>query len=270
MPRPKMVGIVGAWAALLGCLGVLLASSAVGARLPAVATLPLSSSRFSSNPLTLELEDGVSTLRSQFLEQVLGADAARLLGTAPLAPSPAAASPARRPEVTTSGTTTTTTAPRPSGGRVLPPLPSEADLAITMTADRRTVRPGESIRYVITLTNIGDKPFVGDVEIRSHIPFGTSHVDDVCGGVGPAQGCFGEAPAGPPGPPTEDVHTVIIGYTFTDSDGMEPGRSETAELRVRVNETTRAGTELSNHAHLFIVGSNAPPETTDTVVVRVT
>lgn len=253
-------------------LGVMLVSAAVGAATPGLVTLR-DVPRLASFA-TPDVDAGeLATLRREYLEEVLGPDSGALLGErgegtgGRRAPGGDGTAVPRTASGTTTTTTTTTTVPPRRGGDIIPALPTEADWDVAMAADRRTVAPGEEIRYAITITNVGGRAFTGDVEIRSHIPFGTTEVAEPCAGVGetPVRGCLPEVP-GSPGVPSDGVHQVNVSYSFVRA---EPGRQETVHFRVRVNETTRPGSEITNHAHVMVVGSDEPRDTSETVVVRV-
>lgn len=204
----------------------------------------------------------------RFLTDVLGPDAAafltpagpRLSPTAEASPGPP--SPHDAPGVAPRPAPTATASPGS-----IPTLLRFPQLKIGMAADRRTVAPGDSIAYRITVTNVGQQAFRGSVQVTAHIPFGTVDTTTPCEGtlgVDPEHDCV-NPPVPVPGSPDGNVHQES--FSFTGTLGAEEER--VLRITVRVNETTSPGTRLLNHAHLGIVGSDKPPARSGTVVVLV-
>lgn len=204
----------------------------------------------------------------RFLTDVLGPDAAAFL--APTGPrpsstpqaSPGPSSPHDDPGVAPRPAPTVTASPD-----TLPTLLRFSELKIGMAANRRTVAPGETIAYRITVTNVGQQAFRGSVQVAAHIPFGTVDTTTPCEGtlgVDPQHDCV-NPPVPVPGSPDGSVHQESFSFTGT----LGAGEQRVMRITIRVNETTSPGTRLLNHAHLGIVGSDKPPVSSGTVVVLV-
>lgn len=147
--------------------------------------------------------------------------------------------------------------PEPEGGIAGLPIrtPSDSTLTLTMSADRRTVRPGESIVYTIVVRNTGGRDFQGDFTIESHIPFGTRWAGDPAPCTGSSENCtIQRFPF--PGLPVEDLHLVQWGYT---ASRIRSGGEIVSAFRVNVGEWVPAGRDIVNDTHLTVGTPNPRP-----------
>lgn len=268
--RPLVVLLKGAPAGVgvfATVLVLLVASAAIGARLPAsgflhrlpgLQQLDYSPDEFGRLP----------RLSRDFLLEALGGPAlSRLVSDSVvkprLVPRPSAAGPPPAES------------PSPPNEPEAGPLPGvfrgDWDLRPRMEADKETVEPNGTIEYALIVSNVGEERFQGDFVLTSHIPFGTTGVTDPCpeGPVEP-DGDVCVQPAAPtPGSPSQDVHQVTYSVGFTGDDGLDPGEEDRSSFRVRVNPSTSSGTKIANHAHLDVAGDGGGPIDTNVVVVTV-
>lgn len=267
--RPLVVLLKGAPAGVgvfVTVLALLVASAALGARLPAFGFLH-------RLPALHDLDYGADAIgrlpqlsREFLLEALGGPTLSRLVGD-PVIERRAVRRPAAAPS-------SPQESPPPGPGRGALPgvVGGDWELRPRMEADRDTVPAEGEVRYRVIVGNIGTEPFRGDFVITSHIPFGTRDASpSPCGEPGvspdPEHPCV--QPSAPvPGSPSEDVHQVTFSVGFT-GDGLAPGEDYVASFRVRVNAGVPSGTRIVNHAHLDVVGDSDGPVTTDEVVVTV-
>jgi uncharacterized repeat protein (TIGR01451 family) len=151
------------------------------------------------------------------------------------------------------------------------PVVGTARLAVTMTADRKTVPATGTVTYTITVHNYGGRPYTGQVSIQSHIPAGTTE-------EAPAQCQGGSLPSNPnavceqvttpvPGSTDPNVHQINQTWTFSETRPFAAGGKVAYVFTVRVDPDVASGTVLEDHAHMTAVGS--PDQTTDPVRVMV-
>lgn len=270
--RPLVVLLKGAPAGVgvfATVLVLLVASAAIGARLPAsgflhrlpgLQQLDYSPDEFGRLP----------RLSRDFLLEALGGPAlSRLVSDSVvkprLVPRPSAAGPPPAES------------PSPPNEPEAGPLPGvfrgDWDLRPRMEADKETVEPNGTIEYALIVSNVGEERFQGDFVLTSHIPFGTTDATpSPCGDGGvdpdPEKPCA--QPVAPvPGSPNPDVHQVTYSVGFTGDAGLDPGEEYRTSFRVRVNPSTSSGTKIANHAHLDVAGDGGGPIDTNVVVVTV-
>lgn len=243
---------------LLGVLAVAgrLSGTLVLGSLPGVGALDYSRDTFGS----------VAPLERAFVLDSLGApffDRLRQeVGPGPVAPGSA---PRESPEGGNRGPDT----PRKPGEIPSPEeLAAGPDLRVRMAVDKVSASRGDTLEYVITVTNVGEGT-VKRLEIRSHVPAQTSLVSTPqCGGenvrVSPGEGPGGlpatcvDVPVGATAP---GEHEIVIGV-----EGLNPGRTERFRFRVAINPDAPEGHHIRNHAH---VRADQTPEHTSNEVTTV-
>lgn len=62
------------------------------------------------------------------------------------------------------------------------PVIKDGDIEITITSDKDTVKPGETIKYTVDVTNTSDGGVANNVEIENKIPEGLEPVEEHPGG----------------------------------------------------------------------------------------
>lgn len=184
-----------------------------------------------------------SPLSPKLLTELLGREAAaRLLDGPPDAepppPTPAGHGPGPAPS------------PPPDDGGLTPPgqLTKSADLRIVMTVDKSEARPGDTLTYVITVTNVGEG-VAKNVEVTSHTPEHTT--------LKSFNGC-GVVTIDPSG----DGRICVLGnVSGPGPHGMRAGRTTLGAgqvfrvtFEVVVNPDAAAGTIIRNHAHADALG----------------
>lgn len=233
------------WAAALNGLDVPPSGPLV---VPGFHTLPVA---------VIRANEAFTPLSDRYLLDVLGSDIARFLER----PEPPAQTPPRTPS---SAPNPGLAPPRDDDPIALPEVPVRfTALALSMSADRSRVHAGDVINYLITVANVGNEEFFGEIRVDTHHPFFTTDATDPCEND-PSDGCVSiNFPT--PGPPTEEIHTA----SFTRS-GPIPARTFVSfRLRVRVDPATPSGTRLANHAHLLVPGAEERNRNSDVVVVTV-
>lgn len=264
-PHPGRLAAVN----LLALVAALLVTAVeVGVRVPSARILPtFPSVRAVDFP---DVHGRIPQLRSEFVRGLLGDQLYQdIFGTPSFAPD-GTGDDGRDPRRDTRGDAPSGPPPATlEPGRLSPVVaPGSWVLVVTAEADRQTVARGEVFTYVFTIENVGRDPFVGDLSLEWHVPFGTTGADGAeCFVAGEDVEACRELPVVPvPGAPSEDVHQG----QFQTSETIDVGEVVVVQGRVRVNETTEPGTTLRNHGHMDVVGDADPAVTTNTVEVTVT
>lgn len=137
-------------------------------------------------------------------------------------------------------------------------------LEATMTVDRAKAAPGETLRYVITVRNVGGAS-AAHFSVFSHVPEHTTILAPPgCEGIGVEQRPDGDAAiCGPafPGPPGE--HDVVVSF-----GPLAPGDARTTFFKVVVNAEAPKGEVIRNHCH--VRGANVEAADSNEVSTRVT
>lgn len=157
------------------------------------------------------------------------------------------------------GTALPSGGPGQAPGREPPPereqLPTETltaspDIRIAMRVDKAEARPGDTLIYTITISNVG-RGDATSLTVSSHIPDYTTYVAGAeCGGENVSIDENPNSPAGRtvcasvPGPPAPGEHGFVYGGVKVPA-----GKSRQVLIRVVVNADAPQGTVLRNHAH---------------------
>lgn len=146
-------------------------------------------------------------------------------------------------------------------------LAAPSDLTIGMTASRTSAGPGDTIRYVITVVNVG-KGVAKGVTVRSHIPARTRFVET----------CEGGYVSVVDNPGATGGRTVVVcvpcesrgtsGHDIQNSMGaLRPGQRVQTIFTVRIDEDAPDGLMIRNHAH--VTSENEVSQTSNEVTTRV-
>lgn len=137
------------------------------------------------------------------------------------------------------------------------------DLRIEMSVDKSEASAGETLRYVITVTNIG-RGATKQFSITSHVPEHTTlFAAPGCEGPGveaPPDGDIGVCGPGSPAPGEHGVKDSSVQF-------LEPGQSATTFFKVLVGADAPEGFVIFNHAH--VQGVDLPTRTSNEVSTRV-
>jgi hypothetical protein len=139
------------------------------------------------------------------------------------------------------------------------------------------VVPGQDIVYKLTVRNMGRAAFNGRVELRSHVPFLTSHfADPVCAVktllqmvAKPGDTC--PIPSLPLPPSMQDLEVAgqpipLTGLTWSTQTSIPAGGTFVRTFRVTVDPGAD-NQVIVDHAHISVLGSAA--QRSDDVAVRV-
>lgn len=164
-------------------------------------------------------------------------------------------------------------APEPPPGDEGPlPGPQELteapDLRIEMSVDKAEARPGETLTYLITVTNVGHGA-AKDVWVRSHVP---KHTSLVAGWE-----CDGENVSLSPNPGSPAGYSVCVSVPGPAAPGehgfrnhigpVRAGQQVRTMFKVAVDPNAPAGTVIRNHGHA--TNPDFPTVTSNTVSTRV-
>lgn len=212
----------------------------------------------------------LAPFRQDALAELLGRRAAaRLLGTQPTATpqGPGVGSGSRPPSPPT-------TPPSEGESSTEQRVFGRPDLNVQMQVDRREAAQGDILRYVITITNRGEGS-QRTLRLRSHIPEGTTWVQDEACRMGPVAGPVAIVPGQEPGDP--DAITLCIDpressgttHRFSKSIVSMPGRSTQVFAFSVAIGAVENGTTIVNHAHIDWPPPDPGGKDTDEVSTRV-
>lgn len=143
------------------------------------------------------------------------------------------------------------------------------DLRIELSVSDTSAHRGDTLEYLMTVTNTGDGP-AKNVELSSHVPEHTTLVaSPQCGG----DAVTVEPGKGPGGAPATCVDAPVALFAPGEHEIVVPvdvlpeGRRETYSFRVTVNANTPRGAEIRNHAHADAL--NVPKQTSNETVTVV-
>lgn len=226
-------------------------------RPPGLRTLGLAAAgRISISDMEADVSPTFSPVSPEILRDLFGpAGAERLLGPSGSAgdvpgsgdrssPSPASSQtpPGQEPAVTEQVT-------------------EKPDLRIEMSVDKSETSTGDTLRYVITVTNAG-KGSAKQFAITSHVPEHTTlFAPPDCEGPGVAPD--GDLTLCGPGSAAPGEHGVVINSVRL----LEPGKSATFFFKVLVNLDAPKEFVIRNHAH--VKGPDVPARTSNEVSTRV-
>lgn len=146
------------------------------------------------------------------------------------------------------------------------------DLRIVTAASRATARAGDEIVYSITVLSEGASSFQGDLNVDSHVPFGTTSRQPVTchsGGAGVDVDSSCRSVVVPtPGPPSSGARLHQVSFRAARVE-LPPGAALRYSFAVTVSPGIPAGTPIENHAHLEVAGTRHA-ESSDTVTVTTT
>lgn len=131
-------------------------------------------------------------------------------------------------------------------------------LAVHLSVDKGKAVPGETLEYVVRVTNVGDVE-ARRVEMTSHYPTETTAASTNCPeGTFEPDGDICIAPDVPTPGVGDPVHQVSFGF-----GPVAPGQTVTFTFAVRIDDDATIGRRLFNHAH---ASADLGPETTSNTV----